>query len=67
MIEYLISPRTVDEWIWASISRKMDVLNKVGLSKDSMNSGVRNVNQQTLDEIFKKMAEKDATDDVVLD
>ena len=59
MIEYLLSPDTVDEWIWESISKKLNVLAKVGLSKEKMSAGVRSHDQMTLDSFFTKKCEED--------
>lgn len=55
-VEYLLSPTTVDDWIWASISRKLDVLNKVGLSKENMKlAPARSSDQPVLEDFFEKV------------
>ena len=62
-IEYLLSPRTVDECIWSIIEKKLEVLNKVGVAKDTMkNSAIRSSDQPTLDSFFKALS-KDIPDD----
>lgn len=38
LVQYLVSPGTVDDHLWPLIQRKLEILNKAGLSKDSFQS-----------------------------
>ena len=54
-IEYLLAKGTVDDVIWKMVAKKLTVLNKVGLSDDSMGSAAsRDQNQPVIEAYFAK-------------
>ena len=54
-IEYLIAKGTVDDVIWRMVEKKLNVLNKVGLSDDSMgHAASRDKNQAVMEDFFTK-------------
>ncbi|RWS25243.1 SWI/SNF subfamily A-like protein [Leptotrombidium deliense] len=56
LIQYLVSPQTVDDFIWPMVVRKFKVLNDVGLSKDSFkDTGITDVNQKLIDDFFSAL------------
>jgi SWI/SNF-related matrix-associated actin-dependent regulator 1 of chromatin subfamily A len=55
VVEYLLAKGTIDDVIWPMVGRKLNVLNKVGLSKDSMSdSALRDRNQSVIEDYFSK-------------
>ncbi|KAL0274731.1 UNVERIFIED_CONTAM: hypothetical protein PYX00_002788 [Menopon gallinae] len=65
VVEYLVAKGTADEYIWKLVQSKLDVLNKVGLSKDNFKEiDVKDKNnkaQQTLTSMLASQI-KTATD-----
>ena len=48
-VQYLVAQGTADDKLWPMIQKKLDVLNKAGLSKDNFsNSDSRNVEQKSM-------------------
>lgn len=56
---YLVARKTIDELMWPLIKRKLDVLNKAGLSKDTYkNTGnplYQREDQMMMDEFIQKL------------
>lgn len=45
-VVYLVARKTIDELMWPLIKRKLDVLNKAGLSKDTYKNTGNPLNQK---------------------
>lgn len=59
-IEYLVSKGTCDDPLWQIIDRKLSVLGKVGLSKDTLkDTSVRDSNQAVIEDYFSKVVEEE--------
>lgn len=58
VVEYLVAKGTVDEYLWKLVQSKLDVLNKVGLSKDTFKEIEKkdkyNKSQQTITSMLKQ-------------
>ena len=70
-MQYLVALGTADDKLWPMIQKKLEVLNKAGLSKDNFsNSESRNVRQKSskLEETqTTKSSTKDQLEDDLLD
>lgn len=63
-IEYLISKGTCDEPLWDIIQRKLSVLGKVGLSKDTLkDTATRDSDQSLIKDYFSKVVEEASKED----
>lgn len=52
-----MSPNTVDDYIWQVVGRKLNVLNKVGLSEEDMKNSIhRSSSQSVIEEFFNKIS-----------
>lgn len=66
-IEYLLSPKTVDDYIWSVVGRKLNVLNKVGLSEDQMKNSIHlSSSQSTIEQFFQKIVDDVPKEDVIM-
>jgi len=71
-VQYLVAKGTADDELWPMIQKKLDVLNKAGLSKDNFQESeskiVVNKAQKTIDQFFNKSFEaSDKSDDQLMD
>lgn len=61
LVQYLIAKGTADDHLWPMIQRKLDVLNKAGLSKDnflhSNTTVVKDKSQPTLEHYFQELGD----------
>lgn len=59
-VVYLVARKTIDELMWPIIKKKLDVLNKAGLSKDSYkNTGNpldQKEDQMLMDDFIQKLS-----------
>lgn len=63
-IYYLVAKTTIDDMLWPLISKKLEILNKAGLSKDNFDEATTaltslEAEQHLITEFFESLDEKD--------
>ena len=63
-IYYLVAKNTIDDMLWPLISRKLEILNKAGLSKDNFDEATTALDalqaeQHLITEFFESLDEND--------
>ncbi|XP_054168662.1 SWI/SNF-related matrix-associated actin-dependent regulator of chromatin subfamily A-like protein 1 [Oppia nitens] len=66
-IYYLVAKNTIDDMVWPMISKKLEVLNKAGLSKDNFDSAstvidAKEAEQHLITDFFESLDENEMND-----